>query len=257
MDIERGTTSTYVVAARQKTGETHYLFVFEKIDDPTFFQYSITTNTGGDGVLFLEIEERDSATATNGEATLGAGDWRVHIYAQASSSNLDPSSSTRKVHTELIRVYSASADDPVYPPAPSGDCDDATVTINGTEVATPASGATANIPVVDQDGNTVGSWNGTQWVVNTTGDMAAIITHDNQTAALADTTSVTETQLVRLRDTNTLIPCDDGKTVAQVVQEWIDGTRESFRTSTVKLTSDTDYLYAEDDIKTSKHERLS
>jgi len=43
-------------------------------------------------------------------------------------------------------------------------CQDATVELNGIEVATPASGATVDIPVT-QDGSPVGSWNGSAWIV--------------------------------------------------------------------------------------------
>jgi hypothetical protein len=43
-------------------------------------------------------------------------------------------------------------------------CDDATVELNGVEVATVAAGDTVDIPVL-QGGSPVGSWNGTQWII--------------------------------------------------------------------------------------------
>ena len=45
-------------------------------------------------------------------------------------------------------------------------CDDATVELNGVEVATVAAGDTVDIPVL-QNGSPVGSWNGTQWIIPT------------------------------------------------------------------------------------------
>lgn len=121
MDIERGTSNTLLVPGRDL--QTHYLLVFQRAERPDFYQYCVTVNSGQDGgPLLLQFDEQDSATAINAEVTLGAGDWRLIVYGQNSSTNLDPSATVREVHREQVRVRSVSSTPPVYPPSGEGGC---------------------------------------------------------------------------------------------------------------------------------------
>ena len=72
MDIERGASNTFLVPAREL--ETHYLLVFQNMDDPTNYQRAITTNTGpSSSPLMLTVVETNNATAVTRE-TAQAGD---------------------------------------------------------------------------------------------------------------------------------------------------------------------------------------
>ena len=119
MDVRRGISSTFLIPARDLYA--NYLFVFQRVDDPTLYQYSITQSTGSAaGPLLLELSEVDSATAVDGEVTLGVGDWNVSVYGQASASNLDASLSSALVHTEQVTVLSDDVDPATYPPEGGG-----------------------------------------------------------------------------------------------------------------------------------------
>jgi hypothetical protein len=137
MDIERGASNTFLVPARER--ETHYLLVFQNMDDPTNYQRVITTNTGpSSSPLMLTVVETNNATAVDGEVTLGLGDWQVSIYGQNSDTNLNPSASVREVHSELVRVHGDEAVTPEYPPdCSTGDSDpcpfDIIVRVGGVE----------------------------------------------------------------------------------------------------------------------------
>lgn len=72
-----------------------------------------------------------------------------------------------------------------------GVCDPANVTINGVEVATPASGATAELIVEDQDGNPIGSLVAGRWVVTISEDVPYIVqTYATLSEAEADSTTI-------------------------------------------------------------------
>lgn len=119
MDVERGTVNRFIVPARDLYA--NYLFVFQRVDTPTLYQYSITQNTGSNnGPLLLTIDEVDSATAVDGEVTLGVGNWNLSVYGQASSTNLDASLSSALVHTEMVNVSSDDVDPAAYPPEGGG-----------------------------------------------------------------------------------------------------------------------------------------
>lgn len=121
MNIERGATNTLLVPGRDL--QTHYLLVFQRVEKPDLYQYSVTVNSGQDaGPLLLEVEEKDNASATDSEVTLGAGDWDLIVYGQNSSTNLDPASTVREIHRERVRVTSVSTTPPVYPPSGGGSC---------------------------------------------------------------------------------------------------------------------------------------
>ena len=70
MNISRGTVNKLVAMARQLSGETHYLMVWQNVDRPEVYQYCVTTNSGSASTLLLEFEEVDSAIATDAEVTL-------------------------------------------------------------------------------------------------------------------------------------------------------------------------------------------
>ncbi len=115
MDIERGTTNTFLIPAREL--ETHYLLIFQSIEDRTNYQRMVTTNAGpSTSPILLEVEETDDAVALSGEVTLGVGDWQLTVYGQNSATNLNPSDAVREVHSELVRVGGDVSVAPSYPP---------------------------------------------------------------------------------------------------------------------------------------------
>ena len=119
MDFERGAVNTLLIPGREL--ETHYLLVFQRIDDRSNYQYCITENTGSvNGPLLLGVTETDSATAVDGEVTLGVGDWQLTVYGQDSASNLDAANANRTVSSELVSVLSDSVDPATYPPGGGG-----------------------------------------------------------------------------------------------------------------------------------------
>ena len=121
MNIRRGDTSKLVVTGRQVAGETHYLCVFQRLDAPSFYQYCIAENIGStSGPLLLEVIETDSATATDGEVTLGVGDWSLTVYGQDNGTNLDAANSDRTVWNELLTVDGDTTETPSYPPEGGG-----------------------------------------------------------------------------------------------------------------------------------------
>lgn len=129
-------------------------------------------------------------------------------------------------HTQLLTgvVLSFSVagattclDDEHFSPGPVEDCDPATVTVNGIEVASDATpcGSTIPIQVVDQNGNPVGSLVDGQWVVNI---MDNILPYADEAAALADTSTVPETnQLVVITATGRTYWGDGASTVESLV----------------------------------------
>ena len=101
-----------------------------------------------------------------------------------------------------------------------GPCDGATVNINGVEVATPASGATANLGVVDQDGNQIGSFVAGQWVVTIPEEVDNILPYADRAAALADVGTVPDTnQYVVINDTGRMYHGNGTSTVAELVAD--------------------------------------
>ena len=100
MDVERGTVNRFIVPGRELLA--NYLCVFTRVEDGTV-KKCIATNSGSErGPLLLEVEEKASPVATDGEVELIAGDWKMEVYEQASDSNLTPSGTAK--HSEQIRV---------------------------------------------------------------------------------------------------------------------------------------------------------
>lgn len=195
MNIKRGISTTYIIPARQLSGETHYLFVFQNVDRKAFYQYAITTNEASTaGPLMLPVEEKDNAVALDGEVTLEQGDWNVLVYAQGSSTNLDPASTGRRIHTELIRVHTDTDTPAVYPPS-GGVCE--------------------GVDILDGDGNVIAHVNdGDTYTVDEMPYIAA--TYASLAAASADTTTVpTSTQAIKVA--GRLYQGDGTKTSAELV----------------------------------------
>lgn len=101
MDVERTSVVRFIVPGREL--QENYLMVFTRVDDREDVRKCITQNTGHErGPLLLEIEEKTSPTAEDGEVELAEGDWQLEVYEQASDSNLTPSGEAK--HSEQIRV---------------------------------------------------------------------------------------------------------------------------------------------------------
>lgn len=154
MNVERGTSSTLQVNARQLAGETHYLIVFTHVDTQGVAKV-ITTNTGKTtGPLLLQFDEVDGGVAANGDVELAAGDWRLEVFTQASLTNLDTALTLRSIWTEQVTVMGEGGEIPDPDPIV---CEDATVTnSDSTYTTTVASGATlvlADVTHTDSDGS--------------------------------------------------------------------------------------------------------
>ena len=208
MDVERGTINTFLIPARNRT--THYLCVFQRVDDPTNYQYSIAASIGSNsGPLLLRIEEKDNAVAADSEVTLGVGDWFVEVYGQNSASNYDASLAVRFVHSELITVHSVTSTAPVYPPPPG---------------STTCSG----VDILDSEGNIIAHVDdGDTYTVTEMAYIAAV--YADYATALADTTTVpTASQAIKVTDTSRLYQGDGTRTSSALVadQQYLLPVRE-------------------------------
>lgn len=129
MNIERGSYNTMIVPAREV--ETHYLLVFTNVDTNGASKCIVENDGASSGPLLLTFTENDSPTATDGEVMLVAGNWRLTIYGQNSSTNLDTTLVSRTICSELVNVSGDGGDMP--DPDPSGSCPlTVLVTVNGT-----------------------------------------------------------------------------------------------------------------------------
>lgn len=148
MDIERASTNTLFQPGRQTPGLGYFLLCFTKVETDAV-TLCLTQNTGNvNGPLQLPFDETgsDAPVALSGEVQLSEGDWKLIVYEQASSTNLNPSLADREVWHELIRVSNeAGADDPApYDPCEFCECPevgescpiDLIVNVDGVEVAT-------------------------------------------------------------------------------------------------------------------------
>ena len=162
------------VVLHQRTTRTHLLLVFYSLSTCTHVR-CIVPATGDDPIIAVVSDTSPTAAvALDGEVVLSpGGEWELTVYAQSSDTDLDETSNTaRDTIAGKLGVFvdsSCCAITAYTPETQVGTCDPATVTINGDEVATPASGGTAALLVVDQTDAQVGSWNGTAWEVNTGG----------------------------------------------------------------------------------------
>lgn len=102
----------------------------------------------------------------------------------------------------------------------SAPCAEATVSINGTQVASDATpcGAAIALEVVDQDGNPIGSLVDGQWVVTIPEEVNNILPYADEAAALADNVTIPATnQLVVITATGRTYWGDGTSTVDVLV----------------------------------------
>lgn len=169
MDVSRSSSFTILYGGRSLLSPSYYLLRWtRKLTDVA--TYCICVNTGNEaGPILLEVTETGATIADpfDAEVQLASRDYFLEVWEQTSSTNLFPPD-TEPDFAELVRV----ANSPLPPPTPVDPCtgcpgvicDDATVELNGIEVADVPSGDTVDIPVL-QNGSPVGSWNGTQFII--------------------------------------------------------------------------------------------
>lgn len=89
--ITKGQANTVVVTTTEKGTASHYLFSFySRSKKTTVYCVQQDSSSYTDRYNVFQITETDTPTATNGEVSLDAGEYEYKIYANSSSSNLDP-----------------------------------------------------------------------------------------------------------------------------------------------------------------------
>ena len=207
MDIKRDSNFVLFQAARATVSPAYFLCVFKHdlphVNDPDI-RVAIAQSTGDiSGPLVLNLMETGSAIAVNGQVDLYAADWKLTVYEQTSSTNIDPAGAGRVVWSELVRVYDPPGGvtpRPPYDPCTNcgggGPCDplafnvrdtlgeilysgtqadpcgktldvtapNGNVLINGDAVGIVLSAGTLDIPVLQND-VPVGALVGSEWIV--------------------------------------------------------------------------------------------
>lgn len=169
MDIRRGSTFTILYSGVSLLSPSFFLLRWTR-KQTNVATHCICTNIGNDdGPILLQVTETGAVTPDpfDAEVQLASRDHFLEVWEQTSSTNLFPPD-TAPEFSELVRV----ADSSLPPPTPVDPClgcpgvvcEDATVELNGIEVADVPSGDTVDIPVL-QNGSPVGSWNGTQFII--------------------------------------------------------------------------------------------
>ena len=146
MDIKRDSNFVLFQAARATVSPAYFLCVFKHdlphVNDPDI-RVAIAQSTGDiSGPLVLNLMETGSAIAVNGQVDLYAADWKLTVYEQTSSTNIDPAGAGRVVWSELVRVYDPQGGvtpRPPYDPCTNcgggGPCTfDRVININGIEI---------------------------------------------------------------------------------------------------------------------------
>lgn len=99
INLTKGQANTVVVTTTEKGSASHYLFSFySRAEKTTVYCIQQDTSPHTNRYNVFSITESDTPTATDGEVSLDAGEFEYKIYANSSSSNLDPSGLTELEH---------------------------------------------------------------------------------------------------------------------------------------------------------------
>ena len=100
MNIEQGASNTILHEGRETLASPYFLLEFFSVST-RLYNYVITTNSGNSfGPLLLEFEEVSGGTADPEAGTVilsPPGNWKLSVYEQASSTNVDPDLASRRV----------------------------------------------------------------------------------------------------------------------------------------------------------------
>lgn len=93
--IAKGQANAVTVTTTEKGSASHYLFQFKnRAEMSSVYCVEQDTSAFPNRYNQFEITETDTPTATDGEVSLDAGEHEYFIYANSSSSNLDPTGLT-------------------------------------------------------------------------------------------------------------------------------------------------------------------
>jgi len=108
--IAKGTANDVVVTLNEKGTASHYLFEFFSHTTNTY-HYAVQEDTSAHQERYnqFELTETSGPTATDGEVEMPAGEYRYRIFANTSSSNVDPSGLTELESGMCIVTETASS----------------------------------------------------------------------------------------------------------------------------------------------------
>lgn len=113
--ITKGQANTVVVTTTEKGSASYYLFAFQNLTTMDV-EYCVAQDTSPYPQRYntFTITETSSPTATDAEVELSLeGEYKYWIYANSSSSNIDPSGLT-VLETGMCTVSGASTSDDTY-----------------------------------------------------------------------------------------------------------------------------------------------
>lgn len=113
--ITKGQANTVVVTTTEKGSASYYLFAFQNLTTMAY-EYCVSQDTSPYPERYntFTITETSNPTATSSELELSLeGEYKYWIYANSSSSNIDPSGLT-VLETGMCKVTGAATSDNTY-----------------------------------------------------------------------------------------------------------------------------------------------
>jgi len=153
MRFERGTSNTFTLAARPTLTPSKWLLRFVKIDGGlTMLCIAQATPEEGEPVQMTFVEQDATPDPLTGEITLPIGQWKLTVYEQSSTTNLNWTLSDRSPFTALVEVVGAE----IPPPPPTNPCggsSECLMTVNVTVDGVPQTPIEDVDPCVDNTVN--------------------------------------------------------------------------------------------------------
>ncbi len=105
INIERNSANTLALTLKEVGTATYYLFKFQS-DNTEAAKYCVATDSSAYPNRYnkFTITEQTSPDNTNAEVEMTTeGQWRYYVYANSSSSNLDPTGLT-ELESGIVKV---------------------------------------------------------------------------------------------------------------------------------------------------------
>jgi hypothetical protein len=105
INIERNSANTLALTLKERGTATYYLFKFQS-DNTENVKYCIATDSSSYPNRYnkFTITEQTSPDNTNAQVEMTTeGQWRYYVYANSSSSNLDPTGLT-ELESGIVKV---------------------------------------------------------------------------------------------------------------------------------------------------------
>ena len=109
INIERNSANTLALTLKERGTATYYLFKFQS-DNTEAVEYCIATDSSAYPERYnkFTITEQTSPDNTNAQVEMTTeGQWRYYVYANSSSSNLDPTGLT-ELESGIVKVTGTS-----------------------------------------------------------------------------------------------------------------------------------------------------